>query len=101
MDRFSTKRLFRHGGSKAVNLPARFVRSLPIEELKLEERDDGTLVLHPVDPLDSMESDPRFAQFLEALLADVLEHPEELKSVEDLGFEKLEKLLEGVKIEDE
>jgi hypothetical protein len=43
-----------------------------------------------------METDPRFNLFLEALFQDAMNHPNQLKNLEDVWDEEWEELLRGV-----
>jgi hypothetical protein len=61
------KKLFKHGGSKAVDLP--------------------------MEAFANMESDAQFHLFLEALFQDAMEHPEQLKNLEEVWDEEWEELL--------
>ena len=90
------KKIFSHGGSKSVDLPMSFIYGLKSNYVNIEERNDGTLLIRPVDELTSMESDPLFTQFLEALYVDSLTHPEKLKNVKEVWDEEWQELLEGV-----
>jgi virulence-associated protein VagC len=90
------KKLFRHGGSKSVDLPMSFIYNLPSDYVNIEERKDGSLLIKPVDELTALESDPLFTQFLEALHQDMLRHPEKLKNVTEVWDSEWDHLLEGV-----
>jgi virulence-associated protein VagC len=90
------KKIFSHGGSKSVDLPMSFIYSLSSNYVNIEEQSDGTLLIRPVDELTSLESDPLFTQFLEALYLDTLKHPEKLKNIKEVWDEEWEQLLEGV-----
>lgn len=90
------KKLYQHGGSKAVDLPMSFISHLPSEFVTIEEQKDGTLLIRPVDELTAMESDPLFSHFLEVLHLDALKHPEKLKNIKDVWDDEWDCLLKGV-----
>ena len=94
------KRLFSHGGSKSIDLPAQFVKRLSTDTVYLEEK-DNCLVIYPEDSLSSMETDPMFAQFVEGLFVDALAHPAKLKDVLEIWDNEWDKLLENVDDEEE
>ena len=89
------KRLHQHGGSKAIDLPANFVKQLPSDYVTIEEK-KGTLIIRSVDELSAMESDPYFLQFIECIYADALAHPEKLKRLEEVWDEEWKDLLVDV-----
>lgn len=90
------KKIFSHGGSKSVDLPISFIHSLSSNYVNVEEQEDGTVLIKPEDALTTMESDPLFKQFLEALHLDAFKHPEKLKSIEEVWDHEWDQLLEGV-----
>ena len=75
------KRLFSHGGSKAVDLPISFVRKLPSNSVFLEEKNGSLFITPDEDIFMSMESEPFFAQFIEALLLDAMTNSKKLKDI--------------------
>jgi virulence-associated protein VagC len=81
------KRLFKHGGSKAIDLPARFVNSIEGEHVEIFEDENG-LHIQAVDPLDSLDHDPLFKKFLNSLAQESLAHPEKLKLIEEVWGEE-------------
>ena len=94
------KRLFSHGGSKAVDLPISFVRKLPSNSVRLEEKNGYLFITPDEDIFTSMESEPFFAQFIEALLLDAMSNSKKLKDIENVWDSDWDELLEGV-IDDE
>ncbi|NGX61724.1 MAG: hypothetical protein K940chlam9_01213 [Chlamydiae bacterium] len=94
------KKLFKHGGSQAIDLPMKeFVKKHAKKEVVIEVREDGLFIY--LDTLTTMESDPQFQQFIEALFQDAMEHPEQLKNLEEVWDEEWDELLEGVDVSDE
>ncbi len=85
------KKLFKHGGSRAVDLPKEARLG---SEVTIDVREDGVLIYS--DPLENMESDPQFHLFIEALFQHAMKHPEELKNLEEVWDEEWDALLEGV-----
>ena len=93
------KKLFAHGGSKALNLPKEFTRNLAGSEVYIEVFQDQ-IVIQGAPALDTIESDPLFATFIQAISNDALKHPEKLKDLNEASQE-LDDLLEGVPLDDE
>lgn len=94
------KKLFKHGGSMAVNLPAEAVRRLGTENIYVEVRQDGVFIPFE-DSLDNMESDPLFDQFIHAVYKHAMENPDQLKAVSEVWDKEWDELLEGVEGGDE
>lgn len=86
------KNLFKHGGSRAIDLPkeANFVD----QEVIVEVREDGVFIYS--DTLTSMESDPRFKLFIEAIFQDAMANPDRLKDLEEVWDKEWDELLHGV-----
>ncbi len=91
----TAKKLFRHGGSYAIDLPMSFVRHSPAKEVLVEEEGDK-IVLHHVSDLDTIESEPEFALFVRALMADALKHPGRMKQAKEVWDKEWDRLLKGV-----
>lgn len=89
------KKLFRHGGSYAVDIPMEFVKKTGVKEVTLEYTSKG-LIIQPKNELDSMESDPLFAKFIQALAIDALENPQKLHDVKEVWDDEWNSLLKGV-----
>lgn len=100
MSRIMQKRLHQHGGSKALDLPASFIKKMPTDFVFIEEK-GNCLVIHPQDELTAMESDPLFAQFIQSLFIDAMKHPEKLKDLEAVWDKEWADLLEGVSDDEE
>lgn len=95
MKRTFQKRLHQHGGSKALDLPATFVRKMPTDYVDIEERED-CLIIRINSELDSLESEPLFTNFINTILADAMEHPEKLKDIREIWDSEWDDLLKGV-----
>lgn len=94
------KRLHKHGGSKALDLPMHFVKKLPSDYVNIKEQNECLLVC-PADKLTSMEEDPLFADFINALLADAMKNPSQLTDLREVWDAEWDDLLEGVDTDDE
>lgn len=93
--RLVIRKLFRHGGSYAIDIPMSFVKNADTDEIIVETHDDE-LILRPKTELDTMESDPQFTKFVSALAADAMKHPEKLKGVKEVWGKEWDDLLKGV-----
>ena len=89
------KRLHRHGGSKALDLPSSFVKKLSSDYVKILVR-EGSLIIEPENDLDRIEEDPLFDKFIALLYQDALENPSKLKDVQEVWGKEWEELLSGV-----
>jgi len=89
------KRLHRHGGSKAIDLPASFVKNLQTDYVTIEEK-NGALIIRSMDELSSMESDPNFLHFIDCIYADALANPSKLVQLEEVWDEEWKNLLVDV-----
>ncbi|WP_446008448.1 hypothetical protein [Candidatus Electrothrix sp.] len=94
------KKIFKHGGSWAVDLPMQFAKQLDNQSVVIENSPKG-LLIRPKNALDTMEQDPLFRQFVRALGIHAMKHPEKLHDVEEVWDEEWDDLLEGVDIEAE
>ncbi len=94
------KRIHQHGGSKALDLPASFIKRLSSDVVFIEEK-ENCLIIRPQDNLTAMETDPLFSKFIQSLCIDALKHPEKLKDIETVWDEEWEDLLDGVSDEEE
>ncbi len=86
------KKIFKHGGSKAIDLPkdAHF----DFEDVVVEVRENGVFIYS--DPLTSLESDPKFHLFVEAIFKDAMTNPNQLKDLKEIWDEEWDDLLRGV-----
>lgn len=89
------KKLFKHGGSYAIDLPVSFVRELGSKTVVVEHRKDGLLIA-PQGDLDTIEGEPEFKAFAGALLHDVLRRPSKLRHAKEVWGKEWDELLKGV-----
>jgi len=89
------KKLFKHGGSYAVDLPISFVRDLSSNTVEIE-KDREKIVIIPKRDLDTIEGEPEFKAFATALLHDALKRPAKLRGVKEVWDEGWDELLKGV-----
>ncbi|MCD4782143.1 MAG: AbrB/MazE/SpoVT family DNA-binding domain-containing protein [Candidatus Omnitrophica bacterium] len=92
-----TRKLFKHGGSQAINLPKEFVENLNTDELLLEFS-PNEIIIRKKSELDTIETDPRFATFIQAIGVDAMKHPEKLHDLDD-AWKDLDTLLKDVPYE--
>lgn len=92
------KKLFKHGGSYAVDLPVSFVRELGSRSVTVEvER--GRIVISASRELDSIEAEPEFKAFVASLLRDAMKRPEKLRDAKDVWKKEWKDLLKGVPVD--
>lgn len=89
------KKLFKHGGSYAVDLPISFVRDLNPKAVEIDRQGDR-IVIAPKRELDSIEVEPEFKTFVAALLQDALRRPSKLRDVKEVWDKEWDDLLKGV-----
>jgi len=94
------KKLFKHGGSYAVDIPIDFVKSAGSMEVILEIT-AKKLNIRPKTELDNLELDPLFAQFINALTIDAMKHPEKLHEAKKVWDKEWDELLKGVAADEE
>ncbi len=86
-------------------IPAKFAEQLTSDQVSLEitidKANNHSLIVTPVDELDALESDPKFALFIEALYQDALKHPERLWTSEEVWGNDIHELIKGVDISEE
>jgi hypothetical protein len=92
------KKLFKHGGSYAVDLPISFIRKADVQMVVVENK-GGDILIHPKTSLDTIESEPAFAHFIRALAEDALNHPDKLKTAHEVWDPEWDNLLRGVSCE--
>ena len=73
-----TRKLFKHGNSKAITLPKEFVDTVKGREVVIQYSPAG-VIISSRSRLDTLESDPLFATFIQALAAEAMKHPEKLR----------------------
>lgn len=92
------KKVFKHGGSFAVDLPKAFFNGKGQEVVI--QYDEEKIIIVSKSGLDNIESEPEFETFVKALVADSLENPEKLKDMRQVWDEEWDELLKDVKVED-
>ena len=95
-----TKKLFKHGGSQAINLPKEFAKNLTDNEVFIEVS-PNEIIIRNKSKLDTMESEPHFATFIKAIALDAVKHPEKLRDLNEVWGSEWDKLLEGVSADDD
>lgn len=93
------KKLFKHGGSWAIDLPMQFAKELEGMSVVIEETPQGFLI-KPKTELDAMEADPLFQRFVEAIAMDAMKHPEKLHDARDVWDDEWADLLKGVDVDE-
>ncbi len=93
------KKLFKHGGSYAVDIPIGFARQTKSHDVILEVVGQKISISHKTE-LDTMESEPLFATFIQALAADAMKHPEKLRQAKEVWSKEWDELLKGVTADD-
>lgn len=94
------RKLFKHGGSYAVDVPMDFVRNAGTMEVILKST-SKELSIRPKTKLDNIESEPFFAEFISALVVDAMKHPEKLHTVKEVWDKEWDDLLKGVSVDEE
>ncbi len=94
------KKLFKHGGSYALDLPKEFVQDHGDKDVIIQY-DNNQLVILFKDSLESLEAEPEFKTFVKALAEDSMKHPEKLKDMNKVWDKEWDQLLKGVSVEDE
>lgn len=89
------KKLFKHGGSYAVDLPISFVRELSPKFVTLEKQGEK-IVITPKRELDTIEQEPEFKAFVAALLRDAMRRPARLRKAEEVWDKEWDDLLKDV-----
>jgi virulence-associated protein VagC len=93
------KKLFKHGGSYAVDLPKEFVGSGNTEIIIKYDKD--RLIIVSKNTLENIESEPEFKMFVQALVADSLKNPHKLQDMNGVWDKEWDALLKDVDAEDE
>ncbi len=93
------KKLFKHGGSWAIDLPMQFAKEFRDVSITIEETPQG-LLIRPKTEFDAMEADPFFRQFVEAIALDAMKHPEKLHDAKDVWDDEWADLLKGVDVDE-
>jgi virulence-associated protein VagC len=91
------KKLFKHGGSWAVDLPMPFAKRFSDMSVVIEASPQGILI-KPKTELDTMEADPLFQQFVRAIAIDAMKNPDKLHDAQDVWDHEWTDLLKGVDV---
>lgn len=91
----TVRKLFKHGGSYAVDIPMDFVKNAGTTEVILETT-PKKISIRPQKELDTIETEPLFADFINALAMDAMKHPEKLHEAKKVWDEEWDELLKGV-----
>jgi hypothetical protein len=94
------KKLFKHGGSYAVDLPIDFVKHAGSKEVILEITSKKVSIRLKTE-LDTIESEPLFVEFINAVAVDAMKHPEKLRDTKEVWDNEWDELLKGVTADDE
>lgn len=94
------KKLFKHGGSYAIDLPMSFIKRNGTVEVVLENM-EREIIIYPNTELDTIEDDPLFSGFVKAVAADAMRHPEKLIDVKKVWDEEWDELLKDVTVDDD
>lgn len=89
------KKLFKHGGSYAVDLPISFVRELHSKTVVIERQQDRIVIGHKRE-LDTIEQEPEFKAFVAALLQDAMHRPAKLRDAKEVWDKEWDALLKDV-----
>lgn len=98
--RVTVKTLFKHGGSYAVDIPIDFVKHADSKKVIIEATPQQ-ISIRPATELDTIESEPLFAEFVNALAVDAMKHPEKLGDAREVWDREWDELLQGVTADDE
>ena len=89
------KKLFKHGGSYAIDLPISFVRELNQKIVTIERLRDK-IVIAPKQELDTIEHEPEFKTFVAALLQDAMHRPSKLRDIKEVWDKEWDDILKDV-----
>jgi virulence-associated protein VagC len=95
LERALPRKIFRHGGSYAVDLPMVFVKRNGNPEVFIEEVGNG-LFIHPSSQWDIMENDPLFSKFIQAIYHDAISNPSKLHDMKEVWDDKTVSMLKDV-----
>ena len=95
-----TRKLFKHGNSKAITLPKEFVDTIKDGEVVVRYSPAG-VIISSKSRLDTLESDPLFATFIRAIAAEAMKHPERLRDPSEAWSPEVVKLFNAMPHDDE
>lgn len=93
------KKVFKHGGSLAIDLPKDFVKNAG--QTVIIQYDENTVIIQNKTSLDNIESEPEFNVFVKALVEDALKHPERLKDINQVWDKEWDELLKDVRVDND
>jgi virulence-associated protein VagC len=93
------KKVFKHGGSLAIDLPKDFVKNAG--QTVIIQYDENTIIIQNKTSLDNIESEPEFNVFVKALVEDALKHPERLKDINQVWDKEWDELLKDVRVDND
>jgi len=94
------KKLFKHGGSFAVDIPMEFIRQTGATEVIIESSREA-IRIRPNTDLDTIEAEPLFGEFIRALAVDAMKHPERLHDVKEVWDQEWHELLKDVEVNED
>lgn len=95
-----TRKLFKHGHSKAITLPKEFVDTVRGSEVVIAYSPNGVMISSK-SRCDTLESDPLFATFIRALATEAMKHPERLRDPAEAWSPEVVKLFKDMPHDDE
>ena len=95
-----TRKLFKHGHSKAITLPKAFVDTVKGREVVIRYSPEAVMISSK-SRLDTLESDPLFATFIQAIAAEAMKHPEKLRDPAEAWSPEVVKLFNAMPHDDE
>ncbi len=95
-----TRKLFKHGHSKAITLPKAFVDTVKGREVVIRYSTEA-VIISSKSRLDTLEADPLFATFLQAIAAEAMRHPEKLRDPAEAWSPEVVKLFNAMPHDDE
>ena len=90
------RKLFKHGGSYAVDIPIEFIRNAGTKEVVIESMSPNKISIRPKTELDTIEAEPLFGEFIHALVENSMKHPEKLHDAKEVWDKEWDELLEGI-----
>ena len=94
------RKLFKHGHSKAITLPKAFVDTVKGREVVIVYSPEGVLISSK-SRLDTLESEPLFATFIQALATEAMKHPERLRDPAEAWSPEVVELFKAMPHDDE
>ena len=95
-----TRKLFTHGHSQAITLPKEFVDTVKGREVVMVYSPAGVMISSK-SRLDTLESEPLFATFIQAIAAEAMKHPEQLRDPAEAWSHEVVKLFNAMPHDDE